>query len=145
MTANFFVDTNVLLYALDPADSQKHEKAREWRAELWRHRCGRTSVQVLQEFYANVVRKWPTSVELARSEIRNLQAWRPVTIGIELLEHGWNIQDRYRLSFWDSLIVAAARSSASRYLLTEDLQAGQDLEGIVVIDPFQTRPSSLIS
>lgn len=145
MTANVFVDTNVLLYALDPADSQKHEKAREWRTELWRHRCGRTSVQVLQEFYANVVRKWPTSVELARSEIRNLQAWRPVTIGIELLEHAWNIQDRYRLSFWDSLIVAAARSSASRYLLTEDLQAGQDLEGIVVIDPFQTPPSSLVS
>ncbi len=145
MTGIVFVDTNVLLYALDRADAKKHQKAREWRAELWQRKCGRISVQVLQEFYANVVRKWPSSTELARSEIRNLQAWRPVTIDIELLEHCWKIQDRYQLSFWDSLIVAAAKSSACRYLLTEDLQAGQDLEGMIVIDPFQSQPSSLLS
>jgi predicted nucleic acid-binding protein len=145
MIATVFVDTNVLLYALDRADLKKQERARAWRTELWERRCGRISVQVLQEFYANVVRKWPSTLELARSEIRNLQAWRPVTIDIELLEHGWRIQDRYQLSFWDALIVAAAKSSESTYLLTEDLQAGQELDGITVIDPFQTLPTSLLS
>src|SRR5882672_3826980 len=100
MTATVFVDTNVLLYALDQADLKKHEKARAWRTELWKRKCGRISVQVLQEFYANVVRKWPSAGELARSEIRNLRAWRPVTIDIKLLEYGWKIQDRYQLSFW---------------------------------------------
>jgi predicted nucleic acid-binding protein len=145
MIATVFVDTNVLLYALDRADLKKQERARAWRTELWERRCGRISVQVLQEFYANVVRKWPSTLELARSEIRNLQAWRPVTVDIELLEHGWRIQDRYQLSFWDALIVAAAKSSESTYLLTEDLQAGQELDGITVIDPFQTLPTSLLS
>jgi predicted nucleic acid-binding protein len=145
MIATVFVDTNVLLYALDRADLRKQERARAWRTELWERRCGRISVQVLQEFYAYVVRKWPSARELARSEIRNLQAWRPVTVGIELLEHGWRIQDRYQLSFWDALIVAAAKSSESTYLLTEDLQAGQQLDGITVIDPFHTLPTSLLS
>jgi len=125
MTATVFVDTNVLLYALDRTDLKKQERARAWRTELWERKCGRISVQVLQEFYANILRKWPSVTELARSEIRNLLAWQ--------------------LSFWDALIVAAAKSSACRFLLTEDLQEGQELEGITVIDPFQSQPSSLLS
>jgi predicted nucleic acid-binding protein len=145
MTATVFVDTNVLIYALDRTDLKKQEGARAWRAELWQRRCGRVSVQVLQEFYVNVLRKWPTASDLARREIRNLLAWRPVTVSGELLEEGWKIQDRYQLSFWDALIVAAARSSGCRFLLTEDLQAGQDLEGITVVNPFQSQPSSLFS
>jgi predicted nucleic acid-binding protein len=145
MTATVFVDTNVLIYALDRTDLKKQEGARAWRAELWQRRCGRISVQVLQEFYVNVLRKWPTASDLARREIRNLLAWRPVTVSGELLEEGWKIQDRYQLSFWDALIVAAARSSGCRFLLTEDLQAGQDLEGITVVNPFQSQPSSLFS
>jgi predicted nucleic acid-binding protein len=145
MTATVFVDTNVLLYALDRTDLKKQKRAREWRTELWERKCGRISIQVLQEFYANVLRKWPSLGELARSEIRNLLAWRPVIVDIELLEQGWKIQDRYQLAFWDALIVAGAKSSACRFLLTEDLQAGQELDGITVINPFQSQPSSLLS
>ena len=145
MTATVFVDTNVLLYALDRTDLNKQERAREWRGELWERKCGRISVQVLQEFYANVLRKWPSASELARSEIRNLQAWHPVTVDIKLVELGWKFQDQYQLSFWDSLIVAAAKASASRILLTEDLQAGQELDGIIVVNPFHSQPFSLLS
>ena len=145
MTASVFVDTNVLLYALDRAEPWKQEKARAWRDELWKRKCGRIGIQVLQEFYANVVRKWPSASELARSEIRNLMAWRPVVVDTDLLEHSWKMQDRYRLSFWDSLIVAAAKSSACQFLLTENLQAGQDLDGIIVINPFQDQPGSILS
>ena len=145
MTASVFVDTNVLLYALDRAEPWKQEKARAWRGELWKRKCGRIGIQVLQEFYANVVRKWPSASELARSEIRNLMAWRPVVVDTDLLEHSWKMQDRYRLSFWDSLIVAAAKSSACQFLLTENLQAGQDLDGIIVINPFQDQPGSILS
>ncbi len=144
MSATVFVDTNVLIYALDRADLKKQERARAWRTKLWERKCGRISFQVLQEFYANVVRKWPSASELARSEIRNLLAWRPVIADIELLERGWKIQDRYHLAFWDALIIAAAKSSSCHFLLTEDLQAGQDLDGIIVIDPFQTQPSSVL-
>jgi|SRR5271155_1907891 len=143
MTANVFVDTNVLLYAFDQADPKKQSAARAWRSELWINKRGRVSVQVLQEFYANVVRKWPTAREPARAEIRNLQAWHPLAMDTELLARGWQLQERYQLSFWDSLIVAAAKSSACKFLLTEDLQPGQDFDDIIVINPFLNAPDSL--
>lgn len=140
MTAPVFVDTNVFLYALDRSDSAKQRAAQAWRGALWEMRLGRTSFQVLQEFYANVASKWPIEREQARKEIRDLLAWRPATVSSEILEYGWKLQDRYSLSFWDSLIVAAAKSLACRYLLTEDLQRGQDFDGITVISPFKTDP-----
>jgi predicted nucleic acid-binding protein len=143
MTDLIFVDTNVLLYALDDADLKKQSAARRWRAELWRSRHGRISFQVLQEFYANVVKKWPESIDEARIEIKDLLAWQPVTVGISILENGWKIQDRYQLSFWDSMIVAAAKAASCRYLLTEDLQANQDLDGVIVMNPFLTDPDAL--
>jgi predicted nucleic acid-binding protein len=66
-----------------------------------------------------------------------------VTADAALLEAGWKIQDRYRLSYWDALIVAAAKTSLCGYLLTEDLQAGQKLEGMEVLDPFVRGPESI--
>jgi hypothetical protein len=60
-----------------------------------------------------------------------------------LLEHAWKIQDRYRFSFWDSLIVAAAKAASCRWLLTEDLQPGQNLDGIIVVNPFLYTPDQL--
>jgi predicted nucleic acid-binding protein len=143
MTALVFVDTNVLLYALDRADLKKQQAAREWRDELWKSRRGRISFQVLQEFYAKVIQKWPAGRDEARAEVRDLLAWLPVTVDAAILERGWKIQDRYRLSFWDSLIVAAAKSAGCRYLLTEDLQANQDLDGVMVVSPFLSNPASV--
>ncbi len=61
-----------------------------------------------------------------------------------LLESGWRLQDRYRLSYWDALIVAAAKAAACGYLLTEDLQAGQKLDGIEVVNPFLRGPESVL-
>jgi len=137
MTAPVFVDTNVLIYAVDPFDRRKHEAARIWRAELWKSKRGRISFQVLQEFYAKVTQKSPAARDDARAEVRDLLKWKPVVLDDVVIEHGWKIQDRYKLSFWDSLIVAAARQSLCAYLLTEDLQPGQEIEGLVVVNPFQ--------
>ncbi len=145
MTAPVFVDTNVLIYALDEADPKKQQAARVWRAELWKSRRGRISFQVLQEFYAKVTQKWPNAREEARAEVRDLLAWRPVTVDDVILERSWKIQDRYQLSFWDALIVAAARAASCRYLLTEDLQADQELDGLVVVNPFFRDPAALAS
>jgi predicted nucleic acid-binding protein len=131
-----FVDTNVLLYALDEADPGKQQVARNWRAELWKSRRGRVSFQVLGEFYVNALRLRAAAREKARAEVRDLLAWNPVVTDASLLGRGWKIQHRYHLSFWDALIVAAARASSCRYLLTEDLQAGQTLDGIEVVNPF---------
>lgn len=143
MIAPIFVDTNVLIYALDEADLRKQQAARAWRAELWKSGRGRISYQVLQEFYVKVTQKWPSARKQARAEVRDLLAWRPLGVDAALLELGWRIQDRYQLSFWDALIVAAARSTLCRYLLTEDLQPDQELDGVVVVNPFLQDPATL--
>ena len=143
MTAPVFVDTNVLLYAIDDFNLKKQEAARLWRTELWRSRRGRVSFQVLHEFYVHVTRKNPAAKQDARSEVRDLLAWRPVVIDEAVVEGAWRIQDRYQFSFWDALIIAAAKSASCGFLLTEDLQANQELDGVLVINPFQCDPGSL--
>lgn len=140
-----FVDTNVLIYAVDKANPTKQKAAKLWRDELWKSRLGRISFQVLQEFYANVSRRWPAARKQTVAEIRNLLSWRPVSIDALVLETAWRIEERYLLSFWDSLIVSTAKAASCRYLLTEDLQAGQDLDGVVVVNPFRTDPGKLSS
>jgi predicted nucleic acid-binding protein len=143
MTVPVFVDTNVLIYAVDTFDRPKHEAARTWRAELWKSRRGRISFQVLQEFYAKVTQKWPSAREDARAEIRDLLKWKPAPVDDVTLERGWKIQERYHLNFWDALIVAAARQASCGYLLTEDLQSGQEIDGLVVVDPFRMGPEEM--
>jgi predicted nucleic acid-binding protein len=143
MSVPVFVDSNVFLYAMDKADPKKHQAAKDWRAELWKNRRGRVSFQVLNEFYVNAVRKLPGARDEARAEVRDLMAWNPVTTDAALLEEGWKIQDRYQLSYWDAMIVAAAMVSSCGFLLTEDLQAGQKLEGIEILNPFSRAPHSI--
>jgi predicted nucleic acid-binding protein len=98
---------------------------------------------VLSEFYVNALRKRPGARDEARAEVRDLLAWNPLTTDAALVEQGWKIQDRYQLPYWDALIVAAAKASACGYLLTEDLQAGQKLDGIEVLNPFLRGPNSI--
>jgi predicted nucleic acid-binding protein len=144
MTALVFVDTNVLLYRHDSTKPEKQEAAEAWLAHLWRTRSGRLSMQVLQEFYLNATQKLKPGLsrELARQEIRDLTTWHPLPVDLQVVADTWDLQDRYQLSFWDSLIAAAARLAGCRILLTEDLQHDQDLNGVRVLSPFIARPSS---
>ena len=143
MSAPVFVDTNVLLYAVDEAVPRKHGAAIEWRADLWRSRRGRVSYQVLQEFYVQALRKNPKRTAAARAEVRDLLAWDPIPVDGAVVEGAWHLQDRYRLSFWDALIVAAAHAAGCGYLLTEDLSHGQILDGVRVVSPFEVSPGDL--
>jgi predicted nucleic acid-binding protein len=145
MTAPVFVDTNVFIYAVDLADLKKQRAAQSWLADLWTNGNGRISFQVLQEFYSKVSQKNRAAREEARSEVRDLLAWNPVPVNAETLDRSWKIQDRFQLSFWDALIVAAAKASACRFLLTEDLQDGQNLDGVLVVSPFAHDPTFLMS
>jgi len=144
MTAPVFVDSNIFLYAVDDADPRKQRVARDWYAELWKSRLGRVSFQVLNEFYVNAVRLKPAAHDEARAEVRDLLAWNPVAVDAGVIERGWKLQDRYQLSFWDSLIVAAAQSSSCGFLLTEDLQNGQKFDGVEVVNPFLRGPASVL-
>ena len=79
----------------------------------------------------------------AKAEIRDLLAWRPARIDTAMLEDAWWLESRFELGHWDALIVAAARATGCRYLLTEDLQAGQVLDGLLIVDPFKLEPHQL--
>lgn len=138
MTDPVFVDTNILVYWQDDSDPLKQSRAEDWIAHLGHLRAARISFQVLQELYATLTRKVKPAVdaEEARAIVRDLTAWQPVAVDLATLERAWRIQERYILSWWDALIVAAAHSCACSALLTADLQHGQLLGRIRVIDPF---------
>jgi len=147
MTAPIFVDTNILVYARDAGAGAKQVRAGEWMTLIWQSGRGRLSVQVLQELYVTLTRKLRPglSSEEARAEVRALLPWRPIEIGPGILETAWDLQDRFELSWWDALIVGAAHATRCRYLLTEDLQDGQDLDGLLVVNPFRHSPDSLVA
>lgn len=144
MIAPVFVDTNVFIYAVDQADPAKQQKARLWLAELSRCHAGRTSFQVLQEFYVRAVQKSPGSELEIRKAVGDLLLWHPTAVSGQILAEAWKVQDRYRFSFWDALIVGAAKATNCTHLLTEDLQDNQDLEGITVVNPFLHEPADFL-
>ncbi len=142
MTGLVFVDTNVIVYSRDLRDPAKQEAALQWMARLWEHNAGRLSSQVLYEYYVTVTRKLSPGMTVAeaRTDVRALSLWLVTTAPGSVLEAAWALQDRYRLSFWDSLIAGAAQASGCRFLLSEDLCAGQNLDGVLVVNPFESEP-----
>ena len=135
-----FVDTNVLVYSRDSTEPDKQQAAMEWLELLWAQKSGRVSFQVLQEFYVTVTRKLKPGLSRddARDDIRSLLVWKPIPTDAKVIEAAWSVQDRFQLSWWDSLIVSAAHRAGCRYLLSEDMQTGQDLDGLKVISPFSS-------
>ncbi|MGD0871166.1 MAG: PIN domain-containing protein [Bryobacteraceae bacterium] len=136
----FFVDTNVLLYSLDPADPAKQRRASHWMKLLWHNQAGRISWQVVNEFYSNATRKLHREPAGLRAEARSLALWEPVGFGLGVIERAWHWMDKAGLPYWDSLILASTEAADCTYLLSEDFQAGQRFGDITVVDPFQRRP-----
>lgn len=112
----------------------------------WTRRAGRTSAQVLSEYYLTVTRKLTPG--LARSEARadvvDLAAWNPLAVDDGLVRSAWDVEDRFGFSWWDSLVVSAAVRLDCACLLTEDLRDGQDLGGTIVVDPFRHDPDDVV-
>ncbi|MBM4274973.1 MAG: PIN domain-containing protein [Deltaproteobacteria bacterium] len=139
MVAKVFVDTNVLVYCRDASEPEKQKQAMSWIAHLWNTRTGRLSFQVLQEFYVTVTEKLDPGLDRAsaRHDVLFLLTWNPLPVEGRVMEGAWFIQDRHRLSWWDSLIVSAAQVADCNYLLTEDLQEHQEFGKVLVINPFR--------
>jgi predicted nucleic acid-binding protein len=140
-----FVDTNVLVYADDARDADKRLRARAWLSRLWTERRGRVSTQVLNEYYAVATRKLGNSVTRgdARAEVRRYQHWSPWAIDHQTVETAWALEARFALSWWDSLMVAAALHQGCEWLLTEDLQHGQTIDSLRIVNPFLQGPELL--
>jgi predicted nucleic acid-binding protein len=141
MTALVFVDTSLLVYARDSRDAMKHATASEWIRLLWSQERGRTSIQVLNEYYGVVTRRFPAAkAEDVWEDVRYyLSGWNPQPLDSEVLDLAHDVESRYRLSWLDCLIVAAAQAQNCLLLLSEDLQDGADYGGVVVRSPFTLR------
>ena len=138
MNAPVFVDTSVFVHARDARDPAKQARAEEWLTVLWREFMGRTSVQVLSEYYYNVTRKLVPGVarDEAWMDTRLLLAWDPLPVNAELLRRAREVEQRWQLSWWDSMVVAAAQLQGCALLLTEDLHDGAVYGGVTVRSPF---------
>ena len=136
MPADVFVDTNIFVYAHDRDAGARHVRARElvesaWRDEPWPY----LSVQVLQELFVNLRRK-EVSFDAAAETVRDYARWRVVENTVPLLEGALEEIRRWQLSFWDAMIIAAARRAGATTVWSEDMAVGQDYGGIAVVNPL---------
>lgn len=138
-----FVDTNVLAYAHDSSDQRRQPIASALVDELWQSRAGVLSTQVLTEFYAVVTRKFdpPMARRDARALVDAYAAWPIVQVDPPLIVAASGLEERHSLSFWDALIIEAARRAGADRLVSEDLQHGRRIAGLIIENPFATNDS----
>jgi len=138
MKDRIFLDTNIIVYAHDRSSGDKHAVAREIMDYLWESRRGVISVQVLQEFYVCITNKIlkPLSLKNAKLILEYLSTWDIVANDKHLTLKSIDIQERYRFSFWDSLIIQAAIQGQTRILFSEDLPDGQAVMDMKILNPF---------
>jgi predicted nucleic acid-binding protein len=133
-----FLDTNILVYAYDVSSGSKHDVARNIVADLWNFRTGVLSIQALQELFVTVTKKIPKplDVKTTRDIVRDFLLWEVVDNDGELMMAAMDVQMKYHYAFWDSLIIAAAIKSGASILMTEDLNNGRIIEGVLIKNPF---------
>lgn len=136
MPVEFFLDTNILLYAYDNDAGEKRLKASALVSEALKHpRRFAVSVQVLQEFFVNFTRKGQSD-ETAATLIDDFSAWKTIANTHELFLAGLQARARWQLSLWDAMIVAAATQAQTPILYSEDLNHGQHYGSVQVMNPF---------
>ena len=134
----FFVDTNLLVYAYDSSAGKKWRTSLEVLSLLWSHRTGVLSTQVIQELFVSLTQKVknPILPETAKEIISDLLRWPLVVNDRGNILRAVDLQIKYHFSFWDSLILQAAITSKSEFLLSEDFQDGQVIESVTIVNPF---------
>ncbi len=133
-----FVDTNILVYAFDDSDEERQRRAEAIFSELAESDRIRLSTQVLQEFYVTMTRKVNNrrSPDQALAIMDDLAVWPVVTSDFSAIREAVLLSKDVQISFWDALILIAAVHSGAENLYTEDLNHGQIIAGIKIINPF---------
>ena len=134
--ARAFLDTNVLVYADDVDSGAKRGKSQALVVAALANGEAVISTQVLQEYFAVATRKLAVPAEVAQKKVEVLSTLVAVTIDADHIVESIKLHRLYNLSFWDALIVHAARRAGCDRLITEDLQAGQRIEGVDIVNPF---------
>ena len=138
MSGKIFLDSNVLVYVFDEDSPSKQRIAQRILRRAGTAGGYTLSTQVLQEFYVSVTRKLarPLPHRAAFEATRNLAQLHLVQVDGQMIFQAIELSQKHALSFWDALILEAARGSGCRALLTEELQDGWTLDGLTVENPF---------
>jgi predicted nucleic acid-binding protein len=136
---DYFLDTNILVYAFDRSAGEKHTLAAQLVEGCWKNENGCLSIQVLQEFFVTVTRKIATPLEpaTARQIVADLAHWRMQAPDASDLLQAIDLQQNYQFSFWDAMVVQSAAGLGCKRLLSEDLNHGQVYGDLEVINPFR--------
>lgn len=131
-----FIDTNVFIYSLDQAEPAKQTRARALLKSLQERSYGVVSTQVFQEFYVVSTSKLGVEPHLAKKIINSLANFETVTINLPLIKQAIDICVADNITFWDALIVSAASAAQCKTIWTEDLNHGQLIKGVKIVNPF---------
>jgi predicted nucleic acid-binding protein len=137
MSARSFLDTNILVYTDDKAAPAKQRRALELVAEHRRAGTGVLSLQVLQEYFVTVTRKLRVDAAVARRKIELLSEFEVLTPDVADVLAAIDLHRLHGFSFWDALVVRAAKQSGCAILLSEDLQDTRTIDGVQIVNPFR--------
>lgn len=134
--SKIFIDTNILVYSLDPKNQEKKDLARKILKKIVETQQPVISTQVIQEFYVVASSKLKADSIAVKNIIHNFHNMEIVNNDLALIEEAIDISILSQLSFWDSLIIAAAEKANCEYVFSEDLNSGQSYRGVKVLNPF---------
>jgi predicted nucleic acid-binding protein len=138
MSDKVFVDTNILMYAHDRSGGEKHNRAVAALQEVWGSKLGVVSTQVLHELCVNLRRKAnpPLSSERTRQVLQNYLSWEVFVLKPESVLQAMDIENQYKVSFWDALIIYSAEACGASVLYSEDFSDGQNYGSVRVQNPL---------
>lgn len=131
-----FIDTNVLVYTDDPRDAAKQSKAITIISDLLRQRTGVLSLQVLQEYFTSATGKLRLAPDLAKRRVEAFAQLYIVETTLTDILSAIDLHRLHRISYWDAIILQAAKVSGCGILLSEDMQHGQVIGGVRIVNPF---------
>jgi len=141
MKDKVFLDTNIFIYSIDssPGEAKKSEVAQQLVKDYIQNEMGVISIQVLQEFYQVTTSKiqTPLSTERALEYLNYISIMETVHPDFNMIVSAIHIHKAHSVSFWDALIIQAAKTADCQLLLSEDLQDGFCLENLTIKNPFK--------
>lgn len=131
-----FIDTNILVYALDQAEPAKQQKARALLKTLQENETGVISTQVLQEFYVVSTVKLKLKADLVKKIVRTLKNFHTIIVDPRIIDEAIDCSALNKISFWDALVVTTAIAAGCNSIWSEDLGHGQLIDRVRIINPF---------
>ena len=136
MSVRSFFDTNVLVYADDKAVPAKQRIAIKLVSEHRRTRTGVVSLQILQEYFVTVTKKLHVDLATARRKVELLAEFDVASPEVADILAAIDLHRLHGFSFWDGLVVRAAKQAGCRVIFTEDMQNAREIDGVRIVNPF---------